>query len=167
MSFKVNKQQERRGRGKEFEEEIRRSWSRVPNVWRLRIADGGGASRPADELVLTPSGNLLIEMKRTEYSSFGMSFLRTGQIKGLLEFEHVLPQNYGLVFVSFLGDIRDEVYAFRLFTALQYMREVQRRSISIKSFHEGGIAAWRLPLCCESGERYYDLKGLMECLPHL
>lgn len=167
ISKKMNKQQERRNRGKEFEEEIRRSWSRIPNIWRLRIADGGGASRPGDELVLTPYGNLLIELKRTEEPVFRLDFLRTGQIKGLLEFEHVLPCNYGLIFVSFLDVTRDEVYGFRLFTALKYMRETQRKSIPIQTFRSSSMPSCKLPLYPASYERHYDLEALIKWLPHL
>lgn len=133
----------------------------------MRIDDGSGATRPADELVLTPTFNLLIEMKRTEDACFKLAFLRTGQIKGLLEFEHVLPQNIGLVFVSFFNESIDETYAFRLFTALRYMRENQRKNIPIEAFRRGGIAAFNLPIYSENGERYYDLGRLGGWLPHL
>lgn len=167
MSLYQKKQKEKRTRGKEFEAEVRRSWARVPSIWRMRIDDGSGATRPADELVLTPTFNLLIEMKRTEDACFKLAFLRTGQIKGLLEFEHVLPQNIGLVLVSFLNENFDETYAFRLFTALCYMRVQQRKSIPIEVFRRGGISAFNLPLHSENGERYYDLGRLGEWLPRL
>lgn len=65
-----NKQRERQQRGDDFQAEIRRSWRGVPNVWRMRIADGAGATRPGDEIVITPEVNILAEMKRTESPTF-------------------------------------------------------------------------------------------------
>ena len=55
------KQQEKRQRGDDFQEELRRSWHYVPNCWRMRIADRSGGTRPADEIVLLSNINILAE----------------------------------------------------------------------------------------------------------
>lgn len=123
------KQKERRDRGQEFQDEIRRSWRMMNNVWRLRISDGRGATRPADEIVTTMKGNFLIEAKRTQGDKFELGFIRPNQLRGLLNFE-VIPQNFGLVFVSFLNKDIDEAYAFRLSTVIKYMQERRYRYIA-------------------------------------
>nr|WP_092074976.1 hypothetical protein [Dendrosporobacter quercicolus]NSL49607.1 hypothetical protein [Dendrosporobacter quercicolus DSM 1736]SDN24707.1 hypothetical protein SAMN04488502_11563 [Dendrosporobacter quercicolus] len=125
----ASKQKERRDRGQEFQDEIRRSWRLVPNVWRMRISDGRGSTRPADEIVTTANGNFLIEAKRTQGDKFELSFIRPNQFRGLLNFE-VIPRNFGLVFVSFLSKDIDEAYAFRLSTVIKYMQERRFRYIA-------------------------------------
>ena len=91
------KQAERRQRGEDFQEECRRSWRQIPNLWRLRITDGGNlGTRPADELVLLEHVNLLCEEKRTDGDQFKLSMLRTDQLTGLINFEKALDRNIGL-----------------------------------------------------------------------
>lgn len=126
------KQRERRQRGNDFQEEIRNSWNRVPNVWQMRIKDGGGGTRPADYITLTEDANILAELKRTAGESFKLSMLEPNQIKGLLDFDGVITRNYGLVFVSFENAKRglDEAYVFRLVAALRYMRMTEKNSIN-------------------------------------
>ena len=77
-----NKQRERQQRGDDFQAEIRRSWRGVPNVWRMRIADGAGATRPGDEIVITPEVNILAEMKRTESRRFSLDYMRPNRSSG-------------------------------------------------------------------------------------
>lgn len=154
-------QRERRDRGESFQEEIRRSWRLVPNVWRRRIVDGEGGSQPADELVLTTNGNILAEHKRTTKNRFDLSFLRPNQIKGLLDFDSVLPQNYGLVFVSMQNADLDETYAIRLLTAIQHMRKSGRKYVSIAEMVKIGTHA---PLIDVNGERAYNLQGVVAYL---
>lgn len=127
------KQKERHNRGEEFQDEIRRSWRLIPNVWRMRIADGRGATRPADEIVTTINGNFLVEAKRTAGEKFELGFIRPNQFRGLLNFE-IIPRNFGLVFVSFLNKNVDEAYAFRLSSAIKYMKEHGFQYIARKSF---------------------------------
>lgn len=127
------KQKERHDRGEEFQDEIRRSWRLIPNVWRMRIKDGRGGTRPADEIVTTPNGNFLIEAKRTAGDRFELGFIRPNQLRGLVNFE-VIPQNFGLVFVSFQNEKIDEAYAFRLSSLLKYMRQYRFQYISLAVF---------------------------------
>lgn len=109
------KQAERRQRGEDFQEECRRSWRQIPNLWRLRITDGGNlGTRPADELVLLEHVNLLCEEKGTDGDRFKLSMLRADQLTGLINFEKALDRNIGLVLVSFLNEAVDVAYAFRV-----------------------------------------------------
>lgn len=126
-------QKERHDRGSEFEAEIRRSWRMIPQIWRMKIPDRGGGTRPADTIVTTINGNILSELKRTKGDRFELNFLRPNQIRGLLHFE-IIPQNYGLVFVSFQNSEIDEAYAFRLSTLMRYMKEYRFQYISREVF---------------------------------
>lgn len=158
-------QRNRNQRGEDFQNEIRRSWPLVPNSWRLRIADAGGGSRPADEITLLPGCNILAEMKRTEKPYFGLDFLRPNQVRGLLDFDRVLDRNYGLVYVSFLAEKGgwDLAYAFRLRTGIAFMRKHGIHSIPLASFIDETIQAIELPRLTINGEPGYDLGGLTEC----
>lgn len=134
MRSSVNqKQKERHDRGEEFQNEIRRSWRLLPHVWRMRIKDGGGSTRPADEIVTTVNGNFLVEAKRTAGDKFELSFIRPNQFRGLLNFE-VVPHNFGLVFVSFQNKNTDEAYAFRLSSLIRYMKEYHFQYIGLPIF---------------------------------
>jgi hypothetical protein len=128
-----SKQKERHDRGEEFQNEIRRSWRLISNVWRMRIKDGRGGTRPADEIVTTVNGNFLVEAKRTAGDRFELGFIRPNQFRGLLNFE-VIPHNLGLVFVSFQNKTVDEAYAFRLSSLLKYMRQYRFQYISLAVF---------------------------------
>jgi len=163
-----NKQKERLQRGIDFQDEVRRSWRRVPNVWRLRLRDGKGGTQVADEVALLAKVNLLSELKRTEGDRFELSFLRSDQINGLLDFDRVLPQNYGLVLVSFhnLQQGRDDAYAIRLITALHFMRREGREYITLDELRSGAFPAIRLPRL-NTPEPTYDLWELGECYRYL
>lgn len=162
-------QKERRDRGDEFQTEIRRSWRLTPNVWRMRVTDTGAGSRPADELVLTANGNILAEMKRSTKDRFQLSYLQPNQITGLVDFDHVLPQNVGLVFVSFSRPDIDAAYAFRLRTALNYMRRQNRLYITRHELEAEIIPRIELPRIYIHGQKKkwlngpaYDLTGVVE-----
>lgn len=159
------KQKERQQRGNDFQAEIRRSWRKVPNSWRRRIVDGEGGTQPADEIILTVSGNILAEHKRTIKDRLELSFLRPNQIKGLLDFDRVLPNNYGLVFVSFLNETLDEAYAIRLVTALKYMKAKRRKYITRDELQEMSHVV-QIPLL-PGEERAYDLKEVAISLPFM
>lgn len=158
-----NKQRERNQRGQDFQEEIRRSWRRIPNCWRMRVKDGSGGTRPADELTLLEDVNILAELKRTEGVEFRLSFLRPNQIEGLLDFDRALKRNYGLVFVSFHNPDRglDEAYAVRLGTALRYMQRRGVSYISLDDFRRAALPCVPLPRI-EAAEPTYDLKELVD-----
>lgn len=163
-TLRNEKQAERRQRGEDFQEECRRSWRKIPNLWRLRITDGGIlGTRPADELVLLEHVNLLCEEKRTDSDRFTLSMLRVDQLKGLLKFEQALDKNRGLVLISFLNEAVDVAYAFRLLDALCFMREKDRRYITLAELQQGEIEAIPLPRITIDGERGYDLKGVTTC----
>lgn len=160
-------QRERQQRGEAFQEEIRRSWANIPNSWRMRIKDGGGGTRPADEIVLLEEVNVLAELKRTESDRFELSYLRPDQVKGLLLFDRCLARNYGLVFVSFNNPDagRDEAYAFRLARALQYMKGKGRQYVTLEELTQQAISCAQLPRI--TADNSYDLKGLVKCCKSL
>ena len=155
-------QLERAVRGSKFEQEIRRSWRLVPNVWRVKFSDGGQGTKPADNLMLTMYCNILSELKRTNKDAFYLSFLRANQAKALRDFDEIINHNYGLVFVSFQNDKEgiDEAYAFRFITGLKYMMRVNRASITLKDFRAGAIPVIELIRLEIDGELGYDLRGL-------
>lgn len=163
-----NKQRERRQRGEDFQDEIRRSWREVPNTWQLIIKDGGGGSRPADKLVICDEVNILQELKRTEGQRFQLSFLESNQIKGLLDFESAGKRNYGLVLVSFHNPDRglDSAYAFRLFWALKYMAKHERQYITESELSENRMASIYMPRL-EMAKPTYDVRSVAECYKYL
>jgi|SRR5699024_1832949 len=156
-----HKQRERRQRGHDFQEEIRQSLRYVPNTWTINITDGKGGSRPADRLIVTEHLNILTELKRTAGMRFNLEFLRPNQIQGLIDFDKVTERNLGLVFVSFHNPKRDldEAYAFRLVTALQYMKNRDIRYLSIDDLRDKKVPVIELPRINE----LYDLKGVINC----
>lgn len=164
-----NKQRERQQRGNDFQAEIRSSWGFVEGCWRFRIPDGGGATRPGDELVLLQEVNILGEHKRTEGQRFQLSFLRADQITGLLDFDRVLDRNKGLVFVSFHNPDRglDEAYAVRLITALRFIQRRDRDYITLEEFADKRLPCARLPRRQDTSEPTYDLRELIECCKSL
>lgn len=168
-----NKNKEAQHRGDDFQAEMRRSWRLLPNLWRIRLKDGGGNSVAADELVIAEGVNILAEHKRTKKSSFQLDFLRPNQIQGLVDFDQVIKRNVGLVFVSFYDTNKDldECYAIRLVYALEYMKKKGRVSISLDELRElqlPGRQAWNgkwavaVPRL-EAAERTFDLRGVLDC----
>lgn len=157
------KQQERRQRGDDFQDELRRSWHKLP-CWRMRIADRSGGTRPADEIILLDSINILAEAKRTAGDEFRLSMVRVNQQKGLYNFDTVLRRNRGLIFISFLNDDTDEAYAFGFIDALRYMRNTGVQYIPLDDFRNRVIKCVELPVMQdENGDRYYDLQGVEKC----
>lgn len=156
-----NRQRSRRKRGHDFQEEIRQSLRFIPNLWTIEITDGKGGSRPGDRLILTEEVNILAELKRTSGKKFNLSFLRPNQIQGLVDFDSTSEKNIGLVLVSFHNPKRnlDETYAFRLVTALQYMKNKDIRYLSIHDLRNKKVPVVKLP----KTNGIYDLKGLISC----
>jgi hypothetical protein len=168
-----NKQREKRQRGEDFQQEIKRSWRHVPKIWTLPIADGRGGTKPADRLTIAEKVNVLTELKRTAKKEFQLDFLRPNQIRGLIDFDQIIERNYGLVLVSFydLPKGVDEAYAIRLTTALRYMQKEGRRSIPLADLRSGANVAGKkiaikLPRL-QTAEPAYDLKGVVECYKYL
>lgn len=162
---KRNLQRERQQRGTDFQDEVRRSWAFVENCWRLRIKDGGGGTRPADELVLLQDANILAEHKRTKGRKFELGFLRPDQVQGLLDFDRVLERNYGLVFVSFHDPEKglDEAYAMRLSTAMRYMQRQGVQYIHLDDFRRRALPCFSMQRV-NYAKQSYDLKELgKEC----
>jgi hypothetical protein len=162
-----NKQRERQQRGQDFQEEIRRSWRLVPNLWTLHLREISSTT-PADRVVIGQEVNVLTELKRTKKQKFELDFLRPNQIKGLVDFDQVVDRNYGLVFVSFHNPGRniDSAYAFRLITALRYLKEKGRLHITLEEFEDQAIPSIPLPRL-EAAEPTYDLKGVLNCYKYL
>ncbi len=162
------KQKERYQRGEDFQNEIRRGWRLVPNSWRRRVVDGqGSGTQPADEIILLPEGNILAEHKRRKGDKFSLNDLEPNQQKGLLDFDAVLPKNYGLVFISFLDEARgiDETYVVRFLSLARYLRSKGRISITRNQLMVNILSG---KVCCiptiTAEERTYDLRGLGDCL---
>lgn len=167
---KRNLQKERQQRGESFQDELRRSWRLLPNVWRFRIPDGGGGNRPGDEIVLLENINVLAEHKRTQSDKFQLSYLRPSQLKGLLDFDQVIERNYGMVFVNFHNEAkgRDVVYGFRLISAIHFMGNKGRRYITLQEFMSQEIKSVEIPLLpSDDGKRRYDLEELLTCYKSL
>lgn len=140
----------------------------VPNVWRRRVVDGRGSSQPADEIILTENGNILAEHKRTAGTRFDFNFLRPNQARGLVDFDKVLPRNYGIVFVSFQNKALDEAYAIRFISALDYMRRWHRLHIPICDLRTGiRIPSVPLPRIFTEHGPAYDLQELVKCCKFL
>lgn len=158
-----NKQRERQKRGSDFEAEIKRSWPFVENVWHMKLKDGGGSTNAADRIVLTNEVNILTEMKRTKGKRFELGFLRQNQIRGLIDFDQVIDRNFGIVIVSFHNlDIGlDETYAFRLETAIRFMRQRDRLHIKLTEFQSGTFPSVKIPRV-DAAQPRYDLKELMQ-----
>jgi hypothetical protein len=167
--MKRNLQKERQQRGDDFQNEMRASWRLLPNVWRLRLTDGGGSSRPGDELILLDKISILAEHKRTYGDRFELGFLRPSQLKGLQDFDRVIARNLGLVFVSFLNEEKgtDEAYAFRLLRALHFMQQHERRYITRDELKSNYMPCIELPRLQDTQDRLYDLKGVLECYKSL
>ena len=164
-----NKQKERHDRGQDFQNEIKNSWRHVPSIWTMPIADGRGGSRAADRITIAPKVNLLTELKRTSKKEFQLSFLRQNQIRGLVDFDQIIEQNYGVVLVSFhdLPKGVDEAYAIRLTAALRFMQQHDRTNIKLEELRiraTQGLTKIAIPLPrLNTQAPAYDLKGLIEC----
>ena len=161
-----NLQKERQQRGEDFQDEIRRSWRRVPNCWRMTIESGKGGgqssgTRPGDAITLLKDVNILAELKRTSGESFKLATLRPNQLEGLIDFDEVIPKNYGLVFVSFLNEERlvNSAYSFRLIDALKFMKNAGRMHIKRDEFRLRLMRCLPLPPVW-AATRLYDLTGV-------
>lgn len=163
-----NKQKERQQRGSDFQDEIRRGWRLVPNIWTINLKDGGGQTNAADRLIIAEEVNILAELKRTASQKFELNYLRPNQIKGLIDFDQVVDRNYGLVLVSFHnpGKGIDEAYGIRLTTALRYMQKKDRRYIGLEELQAGTFPAIKLPRL-DNALPTYDLRGLITCYKSL
>ncbi|WP_371374472.1 hypothetical protein [Sporomusa aerivorans] len=165
------KQKERQQRGDDFQKEIRRSWRLIPNVWRMRITDGGAGTRPGDEIVLTSKANFLVEMKRTMGDRFELSMLRPNQLHGLRDFDRALPNNIGLVLVSFLNPQIDDAYAIRLATLERHLHQLNHRYVTRKTLIDlqvevGAVQLKRIyyhdPANAKMSGPAYDLSEVMQ-----
>ena len=156
-------------RGEAFQVELKRSWRLINPCWRMRISDGRGSSRPADEIILLEEFNILAEHKRTAGDRFELSFLEPNQIKGLLDFDQVITKNYGMVFVSFLDEEAgiDDAYTFRLITALRYMKSKHRKYITQTEFMFNLIPNIQIARITIDEKPGYDLKGVKNCYKYL
>ena len=169
-----NKQRERQQRGSDFQEEYRRSWHEVPNVWQIRIKDGRGGTKPADHLTICQKVNILAELKRTASQKFELGYLEPNQIRGLIDFDQVIAKNYGLVICSFHnpGKGLDECYAIRLVTAIRYMNDKGRNHITLEELQKGALVGANIQVAIkvprlEKATPTYDLKGVSECYKYL
>lgn len=112
-AYSSEAQAERRLRGAAFQDEIRSAWKKIPNCWRMRIDDSSG-SRPADEIVLLPEVNLLLEMKRKKEEELRISDIRENQVGGMIDFMRASSRNLSFVLVSFQNDATDTAYGMLL-----------------------------------------------------
>lgn len=163
-----NKQRERNQRGTDFQDEIRRSWRLVPNIWTINLKDGGGQTNAADRLIICEEVNILAELKRTKGRKFQLSFLRPNQVRGLIDFDQIIKRNYGLVLVSFHSPNQgmDEAYAFRLTHAIAYFHKHNQQNITLEALKNNKIPNIRLPRL-DQADPAYDLGGLTQCYKYL
>jgi len=128
----------------------------------MRIADGRGGTRPADEVILLNDINVLGEHKRTQGDRFELSFLRVNQLTGLVDFDQVIERNKGLVFVSFLDDAKglDAAVTFRLIDILGHMKQRGRQYVTLAEFRTKEIPGLILPRKQLEDGPGYDLKGV-------
>ena len=138
------------------------------NVWRRRLKDGRGGGNAADEIILTTEGNFLNELKRTNGLSISLNDFRPNQVQGCIDFDTVLPWNYGLIFASFLNEGKgiDEAYAFRMITWLRYLKQHDTNHMKLEDLKAGKIPVVQLPLL-EHKDRRYDLEGVVKCCKSL
>lgn len=167
-----NKQRERQQRGDNFQEEYRRSWAEVPNVWHIRIKDGRGGTKPADHITLCQKVNILAELKRTASQKFELGYLEPNQIRGLVDFDEVIDRNYGLVLCSFHNPAKglDDCYAIRLVTAIRYMQTKGRSHITLGELKDARFNGKRVAIQVPRLQKVaptYDLKGVAECYKYL
>jgi len=162
-------QRNRAERGDEFEAELKRGWGLIKNCWFMKIPDGKGATRPADQIILLLEANVLAEHKRTAGDRFQLSFLRPDQISGLASFERVLNRNFSLVFISFLnlGQQIDEAYAFRFNIGLGHMKERGRRYISIEEFRQNRLPCIRLTRIPGPDGDAWGLQEVVRCYRYI
>ena len=160
-----NLQRERQQRGTDFQAEIRLSWRQVPNCWRMTIESGKGqgqssGTRPADAITILNDVNVLTELKRTNGEAFELGFLRPNQLEGLIDFDAVIPRNFGLVFISFLNEERgiDAAFSIRLIDAIKFMKRAGRQHIKLDELSRGAVACLQLPTAWIGGHRLYDLQ---------
>lgn len=154
-------QAEKRQRGNDFQDEVRRSWSLIPATWRMRITDTGAGSRPADELVLTTPRNFLIEMKRTLKPIFGFGNLRENQATGLNAFDMALPGNCSLIFWSIQNEDQDEAYAFRFADFCSLCLRTGKLSATLYEL-QTYLQYAALPRITVNGKPGYDLRGVLK-----
>ncbi|MEN6565896.1 MAG: hypothetical protein ABFC57_06310 [Veillonellales bacterium] len=156
-TYSAESQAEKRLRGEQFQEEIRRSWSLIPNCWRMRITDDCG-SRPADEIVILPYVNFLIEMKRKAVGRLCLSDLRMNQIGGLNDFEKTGEKNVSLIMFSCLNAEIDVTYAVTFKDLLWFMKKNNRLSLKLMGIRAIGFP---LPRLLIGGKPGFDLSGLV------
>lgn len=158
MTHTMSKSYNNYRKGEEFQEEMRRSWSLLPN-WRHRLRDGRGLENPGDEVILLNSCNILAEHKRTNGDQFKLSMLEESQKTGLLQFDNALDHNIGMVFVDF--EEFGECYAFRFLKALQWMDKHGRKSVPLQVFRDKGFPMiFYLPRIKIDGKPAYDVRKL-------
>jgi len=161
-SHSSEKQAERRQRGEDFQNEIRRSWSLIPNSWRMRISDDCG-SRPADEIVVTPDFTALFELKRKSKLRLGLSDIRPSQIKGLWDYERIGGRNHGVILVSFLNSFTDEAYGMQIKWFLHRMEHTGLNYVTINEMR-AMVRGVKLPRLSIDGKPGYDLRELVKWL---
>lgn len=147
-------------RGKDFENEIRRSCSVLPDTWRLRITDGMcSGPRPADMLLITPYANYLMELKRRVNKHFHLKYLEKHQIEGLMKFGELKGPNFGLVLFSIERDKTCETYAVDIKEAVEYCQQHNVMSIPYEVVSDNFV---KLPEITVDGERAWDLQPMLE-----
>ena len=121
--------------GKDFELLLKNSWAKVPLSWRIRIDDGRGCERPADELVLLSTFRLLVEAKSTSAKSFSVSKnVKPHQITAAHEFESVSCKNVGLLFIEFRA--LNRVIMINTCSLINYLKQINKASIKPDDLRE-------------------------------
>lgn len=119
-----------------FEQRMLESWYRVPGTWRLKIGDGVGSERPADEIILLNKVRLLAENKRTDKLVFAIgNNLKPHQWRAGVEFSCLNPNNISAVFLNFYNDKVDRTFAIEMISLMQYMVKYKTKSIGINDMN--------------------------------
>lgn len=149
----------RKQNGSSFEDICKRSWLALPGVWRMKVSDVAGCgSRPADELVLSREYNFLIEEKSCSEDIFPLSMLRPDQVRGLLEFEAVLPErNRGILAVRF--EEHGMVFLTRFRYLMQYLRDQEINRVRREEFLKRAFLCVQCPQSVIYPETY-DFGGV-------
>lgn len=162
-------QKEKLQRGIEFQEEMRKSWLTLSNLWRLRIDDSSG-SRPGDSLILTNYQykplNILIEYKRKMEPVLRLSDLRESQIKGLADFDKVAPWHHSLIIVNFLDEEKsiNDTYAVTYYSFIKYLNVKKKLQVSAEEI-KSNLDYYRAPVLENvDGTKRYHIGGILPWL---
>lgn len=145
--------------GKAFEDEVRRSWSVIPDSWLLRITDGKKTGpRPADFIAITNKCNFLIEAKKREALTFNRYTVETHQIKSLLDFDKIGENNRGVILFCAKTSTVHKTFAIHIYDYITFFKE-GRYSVSINELKEKAVELRKIKV---QGQVAWDLTPMLK-----